>query len=57
MEVGEPPVRLDLAAHKGAALVLYLAASTRGGPTSHLLAPGRISLLWEESDEHEVATA
>ena len=49
VEVGDPPVQVDLAAHKGAALAFYLAAR----PDQTVTRTRLISMLWEESDEQE----
>lgn len=49
VEVGDPPVQVDLAAHKGAALAFYLAAR----PETPVSRTRLISLLWEDSDEQE----
>jgi DNA-binding SARP family transcriptional activator len=49
VELGTPPVSVDLAAHKGAALMFYLAARPEQPVTRTRL----IALLWEESDEQE----
>ena len=49
VEVGNPPSQIDLAAHKGAALLFYLAAR----PDQPVTRTRLIALLWEESDEQE----
>jgi DNA-binding SARP family transcriptional activator len=49
VEAGRPPVQVDLAAHKGAALLFYLAARPDQAVTRSRL----IALLWEASDEQE----
>jgi DNA-binding SARP family transcriptional activator len=49
VEVGNPPVQVDLAAHKGAALLFYLAAR----PDQPVTRMRLVALLWEESDEQE----
>ena len=49
VEAGAPPVQVDLAAHKGAALMFYLAAR----PDQAVSRPRLIALLWEGSDEQE----
>ena len=49
IEAGAPPVPVDLAAHKGAALMFYLAAR----PDQAVSRTRLIALLWEESDEPE----
>ena len=49
VEAGDPPVQVDLAAHKGAALMFYLAARPDQAVTRTQL----IALLWEASDEQE----
>ena len=45
VEAGDPPVHVDLAAHKGAALMFYLAARPDQAVTRTRL----IALLWEAS--------
>ena len=49
VEEGSPPVQVDLAAHKGAALLFYLAAR----PDQPVTRTRLIALLWAESDEQE----
>src|SRR3954469_6380573 len=49
IESGEPPAQVDLAAQKGAALLVYLAAR----PEQPVARARLISLLWEDSDEQE----
>src|ERR1700736_3595165 len=49
VEAGDPPVQVDLAAHKGAALLYYLAAR----PDQPVARTRLVALLWEESDEQE----
>src|ERR687886_343304 len=49
IEAGQPPLQVDLAAHKGAALLFYLAARPDQAVTRTRL----IALLWEASDEQE----
>ena len=49
VEAGDPPVHVDLAAHKGAALMFYLAARPDQAVTRTRL----IALLWEASEEQE----
>jgi DNA-binding SARP family transcriptional activator len=49
VEEGNPPVQVDLAAHKGAALLFYLAAR----PDQPVARTRLVALLWEDSDEQE----
>jgi DNA-binding SARP family transcriptional activator len=49
VEVGNPPTQVDLAAHKGGALLFYLASR----PDQPVSRTRLITLLWEESDEQE----
>jgi DNA-binding SARP family transcriptional activator len=49
VETGDPVTQVDLAAHKGAALLFYLAAR----PDQPVSRGRLISLLWEDSDEQE----
>jgi DNA-binding SARP family transcriptional activator len=49
VEVGDPPVQVDLAALKGAALAFYLAVR----PEQPVSRTRLIALLWEASDEQE----
>jgi DNA-binding SARP family transcriptional activator len=49
VEAGQPVVQVDVAAHKGAALMFYLAAR----PDQAVSRARLIALLWQESDEQE----
>jgi DNA-binding SARP family transcriptional activator len=49
VEAGSPAAPVDLAAHKGAALMFYLAAR----PDQPVTRTRLVALLWEESDEQE----
>ena len=49
VEVGHPPAQVDLAAHKGAALLYYLAAR----PDQPVTRMRLMALLWQDSDEQE----
>jgi DNA-binding SARP family transcriptional activator len=49
VEAGTPPTQVDLAAHKGSALLFYLASR----PDQPVSRTRLITLLWEESDEQE----